>query len=132
MGNRLVVRFAPSLHLVDVTEDAALIGWGGFWLDDRDGRTWVVDDDELPAGGTIGAGSPSYGDAVVEVRRGDRVVATAETADVNHVWVEGLRPDTTYEYLVTVDGRAMGRGRRASAHPPCRGRPRRDFVRRVG
>ena len=113
-----MVRFAPSLHLVDVTEDAALIGWGGFWLDDRDGRTWVVDDDELPAGGTIGAGSPSYGDAVVEARRDGRVVATAETADVNHVWVEGLRPDTTYEYLVTVGGEPwVDGGGRLRTHP---------------
>ena len=127
-----MVRFAPSLHLVDVTEDATLIGWGGFWLDDRDGRTWVVDDDELPAGGTIGAGSPSYGDAVVEARRDGRVVATAETADVNHVWVEGLRPDTTYEYLVTVGGEPWVDGGGQCAHPPGRGRPRRDHVRRAG
>lgn len=97
--------FEPSIHLVDVTEHGALIAWGGFWLDVRDGRQWVVDDDDLPSGGTIGACSPAYGNARVEVRRGDRVVARAETADVNHAWVEGLEPDTVYAYRVTVDGR---------------------------
>jgi tartrate-resistant acid phosphatase type 5 len=99
------VRFKPSIHLVDVTECGALIGWGGFWLDRRDGRTWVVDDDDLPPGGTIGSGSPPYGNARVEIRRGPHVVARAESADVNHVWVEGLEPDTAYTYRVTVDGR---------------------------
>ena len=103
-GNKSVVRFEPSLHLVDVTEDAALIAWGGFWLEERDGRPWVVDDDELPPGGTIGACSPPYGRARVEVRSGGRIVGRAETADVNHVWLEGLEPDTRYTYDVSVDG----------------------------
>ena len=103
-GKGCPVRFQPSLHLVDVTERGALVGWGGFWLEDAPGGVRVVDDDDLPAGGTIGACSPSYGEAVVEVLddAGD-VVAREVATDANHAWVEGLEPDTSYTYRVTVD-----------------------------
>jgi tartrate-resistant acid phosphatase type 5 len=96
-------RFEPSVHLVDVTDDAALVAWGGFWLEERHGRPWVVDDDDLPPGGTIGAGSPPYGRARVDLRRNDGSVMSARADDVNHVWVTGLEPDTAYEYTITVD-----------------------------
>ena len=112
------MRFEPSIHLVDVTEHGALIAWGGFWLDHREGRVWVVDDDELPPGGTIGAASPPYGHAEVEIRRDDCVVARAETSDVNHVWLEGLEPDSAYTYQVTVDGNPWVPGAgRLRTHP---------------
>ena len=114
------MRFEPSIHLVDVTEHGALIVWGGFWLDHREGRVWVVDDDELPPGGTIGSCSPSYGHAQVEIHRGDCVVARAETSDVNHAWLEGLEPDTGYTYQITVDDKPWCRKPDASA----RTRPR--------
>ncbi len=100
--------FEPFLHLVDVTPESALVAWGGFFLEERNGGWLVVDDDELAArrsGGTIGAGSAPYGEAVVEVLDPDgRVVATASTGERNHVEVTGLRPDTAYRYRVAVDG----------------------------
>jgi hypothetical protein len=104
--------FESFVHLVDLTSDAALIAWGGFFLE-RGERGWsVVDDDDLPAGerrrgGTIGAQSASYGHAVVEVRdeRTGAVVAHAVSDERNHVWVRGLRPDTDYEYSIAVGGR---------------------------
>ncbi|MDP8938657.1 MAG: metallophosphoesterase, partial [Actinomycetota bacterium] len=112
-------RFEPFVHLIDVTDTAALVGWGGFWLDcDERGGCRVVDDEELddPArrrDGTIGAGSPSYGRAVVEVTDADgRVVASATTADGNAVWVEGLEPDTEYRYRILVDGKPWADGPR--------------------
>lgn len=112
-------RFEPFVHLVDVTDTAALIGWGGFWLDcDEHGGCRVVDDEELDDPdrrrcGTIGAQSPSYGSAVVEVLdRGGRVVARAATDDRNSVWVEGLGPDTEYRYRIVVDGRPWAAGPR--------------------
>ena len=102
--------FEPFVHLVDVTSDAALIAWGGFYLQ-RGERGWaVVDDDDLPAGarrqgGTIGARSASYGRAVVEVRDGSGTVVARETTDDrNHVWVGGLAPGTEYGYRILVDG----------------------------
>ena len=110
--------FEPFLHLVDVSDSAALVAWGGFFLIDEDGSWRVVDDEELPAGrrrqgGTIGVQSASYGPATVEVldQRGP-VVASAHAADVNHVWVRGLEPDTEYRYRVLVDGEPWAAGER--------------------
>ena len=84
-----------SPYTVDVTPESALVAWGGFFLEERNGGWLVVDDDELAArrkGGTIGAGSAPYGQAVVEVLDPDgRVVATASTDERNHVEVTGLR-----------------------------------------
>lgn len=97
------MRFEPSVHVVDVTERGALLAWGGFWLEDRDGRVWVVDDDDLPEGGTIGACSPSYGRASVQVLEDGHVVAGAVVDDVNHTWIEGLRPDTEHAFRIDVD-----------------------------
>ena len=112
-------RFEPFVHLVDVTDTAALIAWGGFWLDcDDDGGCQVVDDEALDdperrRAGTIGARSPSYGPAVVEVLDGGgKVVAQANADERNSTWVEGLEPDTEYRYRVTVDGRAWAEGAR--------------------
>lgn len=97
------MRFEHSVHLVDVTERGALLAWGGFWLEDRPDGLYVVDDDDLVPGGTIGACSPPYGPAAVEVLHGDRVVAGRTVDDVNHAWVEGLDPDTAYGYRIVVD-----------------------------
>ena len=109
------MRFEPSLHLVDVTEHGALLAWGGFWLEDRDDGVYVVDDDDLPIGGTIGASSPPYGRAHVQVLRDDRVVAGAVVDDANHVWIEGLEPDTEHRWTVSVE---------AEGWPPLEGRLR--------
>ncbi|MET0726663.1 MAG: metallophosphoesterase family protein, partial [Acidimicrobiales bacterium] len=102
--------FEPFLHLVDVTSDAALIAWGGFFLEDVDGRWQVVDDDDLAGprrgtGGSIGAASPTYGPAVVELLDGTgAVVRSTRTVDANHAVVDGLAPDTEYRYRVSVNG----------------------------
>lgn len=109
-------RFEPFLHLVDVTPESALIGWGGFFLEERSDGWVVVDDDDLGRrreGGTIGAESAPYGRAVVEViDGGGDVVATATTAERNHADVRGLRPDTAYRYRVVVDGEPWASGER--------------------
>jgi hypothetical protein len=110
------LHFEPFVHLVDVTESAALIAWGGFYLRPGDDGWCVVDDEELPdgrtTGGTIGVESAPYGRATVEVLDEGRVVATAGTVERNHVWVEGLEPDHAYRYRVTVDGALWGAGER--------------------
>lgn len=108
------VHFEPFVHLVDVTERSALIAWGGFYLRPAEGGWVVVDDDELPdgrtTGGTIGAESPPYGRARVDVFDEDGVVASASTDECNHVWVEGLEPDHEYRYRITVDGAEWASG----------------------
>ena len=108
--------FEPFLHLVEITPESAVIGWGGFFLEERDDGWVVVDDDDLDRrreGGTIGAGSSPYGRATVEVLDGSgRVVAQATTEERNHVEVGGLRPDTAHGYRVTVDGRPWAEGER--------------------
>jgi hypothetical protein len=111
--------FEPFVHLVDVTDTAALVAWGGFWLDRDDrGGCRVVDDEALDdperrRRGTIGAQSPSYGRAAVEVvDAGGGIVARTAADDRNWAWVEGLEPDTEYRYRVAVDGRPWADGPR--------------------
>jgi tartrate-resistant acid phosphatase type 5 len=108
--------FEPFAHLVDVTDDSALIAWGGFYLAEGDDGWFVVDDDDLPDGrtrsGTIGAQSASYGRASVEVFDGGSLAGSATTDDRNHVWVEGLQPDHEYRYRITVDGAEWASGER--------------------
>ncbi|MGI9031667.1 MAG: purple acid phosphatase family protein [Ilumatobacteraceae bacterium] len=112
------LHFEPFVHLVDVTDQSALVAWGGFFLCRRDDKGWfVVDDDDLPdgrtSGGTIGVESAPYGEALVEVFDEDgAVISSATTADHNHVWVEGLQPDRTYQYRISVDGRPWADGER--------------------
>ena len=109
-------RFEPFVHLVDATDTSVLVAWGGFFLEQRDGTWKVVDDDDLHGGrqdghGTIGAKSASYGVGVVEVLgESGEVVASATSSEVNHVWVEGLQPDTAYRYRVRVDDEVWADG----------------------
>ena len=119
------VHFEPFLHLADLGEEHALIAWGGFYFrrgDSSYGDWRIVDDEELgevagrPRTGTIGARSEPFGRAVVEVERGGRVVARAETNERNHVWVHGLEPDTGYRYRVLVDDRPWAQGERWDWH----------------
>lgn len=121
--------FEPFVHLVDVTHDRALLAWGGFWFrrGAPGGRWQVVGDGDLARldgsrTASIGASSQPYGSALVEVldAAGD-VVARAATDSVNHVWVEGLRPDTAYGYRITVDGRPWAAGPRMDWGPAPRG-----------
>lgn len=112
--------FEEFLWLVDVTSDAALLAWGGFWFRrDDPGAAWRL----LPAAElgpldpdrtlTVGARSQPYGDAVVTVHDdAGTVVGEARAHTMNHAWVTGLRPDTRYRYRVTVDGTEWAAGER--------------------
>ncbi len=112
--------FEPFVHLVEVAHDRALIAWGGFWFsrDTPTARWHIVDDEQLgevDPGRTesIGVRSDPYGAARVEVLdSADTVVASAHADTVNHVWVEGLAPDTAYRYRITVDGSPWAQGER--------------------
>jgi tartrate-resistant acid phosphatase type 5 len=113
------VHFEEFLHLAGLAHDKALIAWGGFYFrrgDSPYGEWRIVDDEELaavapsPRKETIGARSEPFGHATVEITRDGRRVTSAETAEHNHVWVEGLEADTEYRYRVVVDGRAWGEG----------------------
>ena len=64
----------------------------------------------VPRTETIGSGSEPFGHAVVEVQCDGTVVARAETDEHNHVWLDGLEPDTEYRYRVEVDGRPWAGG----------------------
>jgi tartrate-resistant acid phosphatase type 5 len=99
----------PYITLVDVTATAALVAWGVFVLEPERG-SWRA----RRSGETFGARSQPVGDsAAVEVLdREGRVVARQEADGVNHAWVEGLSPSTTYRYRVIVDGRPWGDGER--------------------
>jgi hypothetical protein len=83
--------FEPYVQLVDVTDEAALIAWGGFRLGGHAGG-WRAE----RAGETFGARSQPHGRAAVEVLDDEgAVVARAVTDEANHAWVGGLRPATT-------------------------------------
>lgn len=107
------LHFEPFVHLAGLDDDQVLIAWGGFWFRPfPDGRGWRIVDDqqiaEIDPGRTesIGARSTPYGHARVEVfDERDRLVASAETDEVNHVWVRGLEAGTEHRYEITVDGR---------------------------
>lgn len=100
--------FEPYVQLVDVTDDAALIAWGGFRLGEHEGR-WRAE----RGGETFGARSEPRGRAAVEVLDGDGAIAGRTVTDeANHAWVQGLRPATTYRYRVLVDGEPWGAGER--------------------
>lgn len=74
--------FEQYVHLAEVTPDAALISWGGFWfrLSEAGGGDALVDDADLDQVApqrreTIGARSSPFGHGVVEVRDSDGNVA---------------------------------------------------------
>ena len=112
--------FEEFLWLVDVTDDAVLIAWGGFWFRRSGaGARWRL----LPAAElgsvdpgrtlTVGARSQPYGDASATVRDDDgQVVGVTRTSEMNHAWITGLRPDTRYHYRVVVDGVEWAAGER--------------------
>jgi hypothetical protein len=109
--------FEPYVQLVDVTDRAALIAWGGFQLGEHAGG-WRAE----RAGETFGARSQPHGRAAVEVVDGDGViVGRTVTDEANHAWVEGLRPSTTYRYRVIVDGEPWGAGERFDWMPGALG-----------
>ena len=112
------LHFEPYVHLAGLGRDRALISWGGFFFR-RDGDDLrLIDDEELETEGlgrteSIGERSEPYGHATVELRDDSgRVVAQGESATANHVWMEGLAPDTEYHYEIRVDGRPWLEGER--------------------
>lgn len=121
--------FEEFVNLADLTHEAVLIAWGGFWFRRAEpSRRWQVvgrrDLPEVDPGrtGTIGADAEPYGAAVVSVTDADGVVVAEATArEANHVWVTGLRPDTRYHYRVTVDGVAWAAGERWDWGPAAHG-----------
>jgi tartrate-resistant acid phosphatase type 5 len=112
------LHFEPYVHLAGVGHDRALIAWGGFFFRRADGELKLVDDEELETEQlsrteSIGERSEPYGRAqVLVVDSSGKVAAQAETTTTNHVWVEGLRPDTPYDYEIRVDGRPWLNGER--------------------
>ncbi len=110
---KATVHFEPYVHLAGLTDTSALIAWGGFFFvpDDGADRLRLVHDhelDDLRLGRTqtIGERSEPYGRACVRVvDRHGRVVSELVTRDANHTVVENLRPDTDYEYRITLAGR---------------------------
>jgi tartrate-resistant acid phosphatase type 5 len=119
----------PFIHLVDVSHDRVLVGWGAFWFRraQSDRRWGIVDDDDLPAVAgrrtCIGHGAEPFGAATVEVfaEGSDEVVASANTRDRAWVWVHGLRPDTDYGYRVLVDDEEWAAGERCDWVPSRQG-----------
>lgn len=103
----------PYVHLVDVTVDSALVGWGCFHLDPE-----VAPLRAQPSGETIGQRSEPLGRAAVEVLDDEGVVvARATTDEANHAWVQGLAPATSYRYRVTIDGEPFAAGPRFDWSP---------------
>jgi tartrate-resistant acid phosphatase type 5 len=108
----------PYLTLAAVTETSALIAWGAFFFDvtseEMDGRYKIIDDKNLkflnpPRKTTIGESSDSYGPATLEVREkgggGEPITVSVDPKPgekINHAWVKGLKPDTTYRYRLKV------------------------------
>ena len=116
--------FEPYVHLAGLTHERALLSWGGFFFRpaesgrDPDRKWRLVDDEELgqvQPGRTecIGERSETYGPARVELFGEDgRRVASAMTSDRNHVWIDGLQPETVYRYEISVQGRPWLAGQR--------------------
>lgn len=113
------LHFEPFLHLAGLTDDQALIAWGGFYFRRTPSGRWrVVQDDQLSEidpgrRHTIGLSSQSYGPAVVEVLdAGGGLVARYEELERNHVWIRHLEPDTLYRYRISVNGQPWATGER--------------------
>ena len=112
------LHFEPYVHLAGVGHDRALLCWGGFFFRRVGDELRLMDDEELEAAPicrteSIGEHSEPYGRADVQLLdSGGRVVADAATNSTNHVWVEGLQPDTVYDYQIHVDGRPWLDGER--------------------
>lgn len=113
------LHFEPIVHLAGLTDDQALIAWGGFYFRRAlSGRWRVVQDDQLSElepgrSHSIGLRSQSYGPAVVEVLDPDgKLVTRQEALERNHVWIRNLEPDTQYSYRIHVSGEPWATGER--------------------
>ncbi len=104
----VAAHFEPYVQLVDVTDESALIAWGGFRVGEHP-QGWRAE----RSGETFGARSKPRGRAAVEVYDGDgTIVGRTVTDEANHAWLHGLLPATTYRYRVLVDGEPWGAGER--------------------
>ena len=105
--SRRNLHFEPYVHLAGLLHDAALISWGGFFFEHRGDDYRLLDDEELDERTeSIGERSEPYGSAEVVVRdEAGRIVGQASATTCNHVWIDGLAPETDYSYEIRVDGR---------------------------
>jgi tartrate-resistant acid phosphatase type 5 len=113
------VHVEPFVHLVDLSQDSALIAWGAFFfrMDEQSQRWEIVDDEQLRdvAGRRtcIGHSAEPFGPTIVTVTDlSGAPVAEVSTSDTTWVWVEGLEPDTEYRYRIEVDGHDWAAGER--------------------
>jgi tartrate-resistant acid phosphatase type 5 len=106
--------FEPYVYLAGLSHHRALIAWGGFFFDRQGDEYTLIDDEQLEGRSeSIGEQSEPYGRSEVRVfDAAGRLAGHAEEAHANHVWIEGLHPDTEYRYEIRVDGRLWLEGDR--------------------
>jgi tartrate-resistant acid phosphatase type 5 len=114
--------FEPYIHLVEVTDQAALIAWGGFFFQVKSRDDWYLIDDSdlkrLPIArrNSIGEQSQPYAKEGVRLEiyeaQTNKLVLTQPTNRVNHCWVSGLQPHTEYRYKIFVDNQEWAAGER--------------------
>jgi hypothetical protein len=113
-----LVHREPYITLAGLTETSALISWGAFFFDvagqELDGRFKIIEDKDLkfltpPRKTSIGESSDTYGPATLQVREKGAAGPIIEVRlepkpkdKINHLWVTGLKPDTTYQYRLLV------------------------------
>jgi tartrate-resistant acid phosphatase type 5 len=113
-----LVHREPYITLAGLTETSALIAWGAFFFDvtgqELDGRFKIIEDRDLkflnpPRKTSIGESSEPYGPATLRVwEKNDNSQVIEVSVDpkpkdkINHVWVKGLKPNTSYLYSLTV------------------------------
>ncbi len=111
------------LYLPDLTHNRAMIAWGAFYFKrkgDPDTGQWkLIDDDdlkdfEISRTNLIGASSKPYAAdttaAVVELTEEGGNTQSRMIAGANHAVFQDLKPDTTYTYVVKVNGQQWGAG----------------------
>ena len=122
--NEITTHREEYLYLAGLTHNTALIAWGAFYFkvkgDLETGKWKIIDDDDLDDFDTsrtnlIGASSSPYAaegtTAVVEItEKGTGNTRTKQVGGANHALIEGLDPDTTYTYSVTVNGQRWAAG----------------------
>jgi tartrate-resistant acid phosphatase type 5 len=96
------------VYLADLTDTAALVSWGKFFFASTmelvaDRKLHLLDG-QHGRHTSIGANCEPYGPVDVEVRDASgAVVRTARVVADTFVWIDGLQPDTEYNYRVIAD-----------------------------